>query len=124
MKSRIIRHNTEEEFYTSGRCHILELSNSPDDVAVSISRARIEPGITTRLHQVKGLVERFLILDGTGYVKVGNDLEADLQPGDIVWIPPLCPQCITNTGQTDLILLAICTPRFTPEVYEDLEPTA
>jgi mannose-6-phosphate isomerase-like protein (cupin superfamily) len=44
-----------------------------------------------------------------------------VEPGDVVVIPPLCRQRIANVGKTDLVFLAICTPRFRPENYEDLE---
>ena len=41
--------------------------------------------------------------------------------GDVVLIPPSCPQRITNTGSGDLIFLAICTPRFKQDAYEDID---
>jgi len=54
-------------------------------------------------------------------VEVGELPPAAVGPGDVVVIPPLCRQRITNTGNRDLIFLAICTPRFSEAVYEDLE---
>ena len=36
-------------------------------------------------------------------------------------IPAGCRQRITNTGRDDLVFLALCTPRFVPASYEDLE---
>jgi oxalate decarboxylase/phosphoglucose isomerase-like protein (cupin superfamily) len=44
--------------------------------------------------------------------------------GDVVLIPPMCRQRITNTGSEDLIFLAICTPRFSNDVYEDIEDSS
>jgi oxalate decarboxylase/phosphoglucose isomerase-like protein (cupin superfamily) len=41
--------------------------------------------------------------------------------GDVVLIPPSCRQRITNIGTGDLIFLAICTPRFRPAAYEDID---
>ena len=41
----------------------------------------------------------------------------------MVLIPPGTRQRITNTGDADLIFLAVCTPRFTRVAYEDLEPS-
>jgi oxalate decarboxylase/phosphoglucose isomerase-like protein (cupin superfamily) len=38
-----------------------------------------------------------------------------------VYIPPGCPQRIANIGAADLVFLAICTPRFVRDAYEDLE---
>lgn len=39
----------------------------------------------------------------------------------MVLIPPETPQRITNIGNVDLIFLAICTPRFIPACYQDVE---
>jgi hypothetical protein len=33
----------------------------------------------------------------------------------------MCPQRITNIGKDDLIFLAICSPRFSPDVYEEID---
>ena len=56
------------------------------------------------------------------------DRSADLAPqivapGDVVLIPPGCRQRIANIGDGDLIFLAICTPRFRAEAYEDIDAT-
>jgi mannose-6-phosphate isomerase-like protein (cupin superfamily) len=101
-------------------CFISELSNSAADAAVSIARARVPPGVTTRWHRVKNTVERYVILEGAGRVEVGTLPPEDVRPGDVVLIPRSARQRITNTGEGDLIFLAICTPRFLPEAYEDI----
>ena len=123
MKERIIHTDPASEFYTDEGCFILELSNSPEDQAVSIARARVQPGVRTRLHRLKGIAERYLILEGRGHVEVGDLPAGEVGPGDVVWIPPGCPQRIENIGDRDLVFLAFCTPRFTPEVYEDMDPS-
>ena len=109
------------EFYTPEQCYIIELSNSPDDPELSIARARVAPGVTTRWHRVVGTIERYVILEGRGSVEIGDLGPQDVGPGDVVLIPPSCPQRITNVGSADLVFLAICTPRFRPEAYEDIE---
>ena len=78
---------TKTEFYTSEGCFMTELSNTPDDAAVSIARARVLPGVTTRWHRVKDTAERYLILEGTGRVDVGNNPSRDVAVGDVVFIP-------------------------------------
>ena len=98
-----------------------ELSNRADDPDVSIARARVAPGVTTHWHRLRDTTERYVILEGSGRVEVGDLRAQDVGPGDIVLIPPLCRQRITNAGATDLVFLAICTPRFRPGAYEDLE---
>jgi oxalate decarboxylase/phosphoglucose isomerase-like protein (cupin superfamily) len=53
----------------------------------------------------------------------GDRLRAPtVAPGDVVLIPPGCRQRISNVGNEDLIFLAICTPRFRDEAYEDIDP--
>ncbi len=121
MEPAIKIQDLTEEFYTDERCYITELSNSPDDPDVSIARARVAPGKTSRLHRLKDTVERYYILSGIGSVEVGELSPQEVNPGDVVLIPPMCRQRITNTGQVDLIFLAICTPRFTENAYEDME---
>jgi mannose-6-phosphate isomerase-like protein (cupin superfamily) len=120
MHEAIKRLDRNAEFYIAEGCFIIELSNTPEDAAVSIARARVEPGVTTRWHRVKGTVERYVILEGKGRVEVGDLLPQEVGPGDVVLIPPSCRQRIANIGSGDLIFLAICTPRFVPEAYEDI----
>lgn len=117
----ILRFESGEEYYFEEGCFIRELSNSPDDPDCSIARARVEPGVTTRLHRLAATVERYVILAGRGVVEVGDKSPAGVGPGDVVLIPAGCPQRIANTGKSDLIFLAVCTPRFRPEAYEDVD---
>lgn len=116
-----IRHyNPGSEVLTPEGCYLTELSNSPDDPELSIARARVEPGITTRWHRLAGTTERYCILEGRGRVEVGDLAPRDVGPGDVVLIPPGCRQRIANPGPDDLVFLAICTPRFSWGVYSDL----
>lgn len=121
MNPNIFKHILVNEFYTDEKCYITELSNSPDDPEASIARARVEPGVTTNWHRLHGTTERYCILSGTGLVEVGELPPEPVTAGDVVIIPPMCQQRISNTGSDDLIFLAICTPRFLPENYEDIE---
>ena len=81
----------------------------------------LEPGVTTRWHRLIGTVERYYIIRGRGQMEVGERLPQEVNAGDIVFIPAQCRQRITNTGSEDLFFLAICSPRYTDEVYEDIE---
>jgi len=121
MKEAIKRQNLGNEFYIPEKCYITELSNTPDDPYASIARARVEPGVTTRWHRLTGTVERYYIINGRGRMEVGNQTPQEVTAGDIVLIPPMCRQRITNIGSEHLIFLAICTPRFSNDVYEDIE---
>lgn len=121
MKEAIRRIDPDAEFHTEEHCYINELSNTPHDPVLSIARARVAPGIVTRWHRLTGTTERYVIIEGQGRVEVGRLAPQDVGPGDVVIIPPLCPQRITNLGPGDLVFLAICTPRFTQGAYEDIE---
>jgi mannose-6-phosphate isomerase-like protein (cupin superfamily) len=121
MNETIKRLNLDEEFYTPEGCFIIEVSNTPDDPDASIARARVAPGVTTRWHRLIDTTERYVILDGHGRVEVGELPPQEVSSGDVVLIPPLCRQRITNFGQKDLIFLAICTPPFRNEIYEDMD---
>ncbi len=121
MKETVLHIDPDTEFYTSENCYITELSNTPDDPEVSIARARVAPGVTTRWHRLIGTTERYVILEGEGRVEIGDLSPQEVRLGDVVLIPPSCRQRITNLGPGNLIFLAICSPRFRPEAYEELE---
>ena len=109
------------EFYTDERCYITELHNTDVDEDCSIARARVEPGVTTRLHTLKGTIERYVILEGTAEVTVGDAAPVHAGVLDVVNIPADSKQCITNAGESDLVFLCICTPRFRQQNYVDLD---
>ena len=111
------------EYYFEEGCYITELCNSSDDPEVSVARARVLPGVTTRWHRLRGTTERYVVLEGRGRVEVGEEPVREVGRGDVVRIPPMRRQRITNVGRGDLVFLAICTPRFRREDYEDVEKT-
>ena len=109
------------EYYFEEGCYITELSNTAADEAVSIARARLQPGEKTRLHALLETAERYVILAGSGKVRVGEQ-QGPVDVGDVVLIPPGVPQNIEADADAELVFLAICSPRFKPGVYRDLEP--
>lgn len=118
----ILKTDSADEYYFDEGCYILEYSNSEIDPAASIARARVLPNTETRLHKLSDTIERYLILEGTGEVILGDENSKTLNrsivnTGDVVIIPKNCPQAIRNTGLNDLIFLVICSPRFKPENY-------
>ncbi len=121
MRPSIKRQDLGREYFFAEGCFITEVSNSDADPSLSIARARLEPGRTTRWHRLAATVERYVILEGSGRVDI-SDLETQtVNPGDVVLIPPLCAQRIHNPGPEDLVFLAICSPRFKTSAYEDIE---
>lgn len=117
---QIIRHDQTPEYYFQERCHIAELLNSTDCPGLSIARARVEPGVTTVLHAVRGADEIYYLLSGQGEVEISGQTIGTMQPGDVLRIPADTPQRITNTGNEDLVFLAICAPRFEEGRYVEL----
>lgn len=107
-----------EYFFDEG-CHIIEVSNSGDDPYVSIARARVEPGVTTKWHRLIDTAERYLIISGSGLVEIGDQGPVMVSAGDVVLIPAMCRQRISNTGSDDLIFFAVCTPPFKNSIYEE-----
>jgi len=115
----LVPRSLNSEYWFREGCYITEWSNSDADPGVSIARARVEPGRTTRWHRLDAITERYVILEGCGRAEVDGQAR-DVQTGDVVVIAPGLAQRITNTGDTDLVFLAICTPRFRPENYSEI----
>ena len=121
MNAVIKSAKNSKEVFTEEQCYIRELSNSADDPDVSIARATVKPGVTTRWHRLNNTIERYCIISGRGLVEVGELPPQTITAGDVALIPAMCRQRITNTGTEDLVFLAICTPRFKDKVYQNLE---
>lgn len=121
MQKTLYRPDEGDEFLTAERCHILEVFNVADFAAYSIARARVEPGVDTQLHALRGIDETYYILSGEGKMEISEGDIKKVRPGDVVFIPRGSAQRITNTGKEDLLFLCICTPRFTGAAYQNLE---
>jgi mannose-6-phosphate isomerase-like protein (cupin superfamily) len=123
VKGTIKKTDSGDEYFFEEGCYIVEQSNSIDDPDLSIARARVPVGVTTRWHCLQDTVERYLIQAGTGAVAMGKLSPQQVGPGDVVIIPAGVAQRISNTGTSDLVFTALCTPRFVPSAYRDLEPS-
>ncbi len=121
MEPVIHRQDEREEYYFAEGCYITELSNDGSDPELSIARARVRAGKTTRWHSLDKTTERYVIVAGTGRVEIGDLPPAKVSAGDVVLIPPGVRQRITNTAAVDLVFLALCTPPFREAAYRDLE---
>ena len=114
MQPKIIKANSPHEYLTPERCRIAENYSDKD---VSIARATVKPGITTVPHHLIGVQEIYIIAGRRGRVTVGDLAPTDVSMGDIVIIPPMTSQKITNTCTTDLVFYCVCTPQFKQENY-------
>ncbi len=117
MNSLVRRLDLSQEYFFDEGCHIIEISNSDDDAEVSIAQARVEKGQQTKWHRLENTTERYVILQGTGSVEVGDSDPCPISAGDVVIIPQATRQRIRNTGSEDLRFLAICSPRFQKSNY-------
>ncbi|MFK7964004.1 MAG: cupin domain-containing protein [Burkholderiaceae bacterium] len=118
-ESFIHRASNKQEVWFNEGCYITEWLNDPADPAVSIARARVLPGTSTRWHHLPALRERYVVLEGEGEIEVAGLPPSTISAGDCVSIAQGAAQRIHNRGHVDLIFLAICTPRFEPQSYVD-----
>jgi mannose-6-phosphate isomerase-like protein (cupin superfamily) len=116
----LVKAEESAEFLTSERCYITELSNSTQNADASLAIARVKTGVTTQLHALTGTTETYIVIDGAGQMEVDGDLFG-ITAGDQVVIPPGVAQRVTGEGETDLRFYCLCTPRFQPGCYVNLE---
>jgi mannose-6-phosphate isomerase-like protein (cupin superfamily) len=102
MMNRILQGPDQgNEYFTDERCYILELSNSAADDALSIARARVEPGVRTALHRLNGTVERYVIIEGEGAVEVGGDAPQRVVAGSVLRTPEEAISCSSRSARRD-----------------------
>lgn len=109
-----------ERFYTQERCYISEYMNTPEESQVSVAQCTVAPGVTTQLHSLS-VQERYIIMQGSGLMELGQENPFVVNVGDVVIIPAGVAQRIRNVRDEDLVFLCVCTPRFCPEHYQVLE---
>ena len=114
MQPKILKADSPHEYLTPERCSIAENYRCKE---VSIARATVKPGVTTASHHLKKVQEIYIITSGQGKVTVGTLEPTDVAVGDVVVIPPMASQKITNTGAVNLVFYCICTPSFTQDCY-------
>ena len=117
----VIAPSQPDEFWTEERCYITEVLNNPKVPEFSLAIARVEPGVTTQLHALRGISEIYILRQGEGIAEVDGK-EIPLNAGLSLFIPEGAAQRITNTGDQDLEFYCHCTPRFVPQAYINLEP--
>lgn len=128
-KPLILRDDDRTESGIEPGCFLSDWLNDPADNDLSITRIRVQPGAETRLRRLENICERYVVLEGQGRIELvgptrafteGDHTISALEEGDVVVIPPAFSRRITNIGETDLVFLAICTPRFRPAAQPDV----
>jgi mannose-6-phosphate isomerase-like protein (cupin superfamily) len=123
MPACIVKATAKGEFWTGERCYITELSNTELSPASSLAIARVEAGVTTQLHSLTGITETYIVIAGTGNMEVSGE-SFEIRTGDQVVVPAGASQRITAVGEADLRFYCLCTPRFVPATYVNLEEAA
>ena len=116
MQPKIVKAKSPNEYLTPEHCYIAENFSDKD---VSVARATVKPGVTTKAHHLKKIQEIYIITAGTGRVAFSGSEPTMVSTGDVIVIPAGASQKITNTGKTDLVFYCVCTPRFTEACYFD-----
>lgn len=109
---RIVDLNDCAEFTAGDNCRLRELlhpDRQPVGLRYSLAHARVAPGQTTWRHRLRTASEVYYILEGQGEMRIGDET-APVRAGQAVYIPPDAEQCITNTGDADLVFLCIVDP--------------
>ena len=116
----LIRAQESQEYFTDERCYITELCNGGHNAAASLAMARVEVGVATQLHSLTGTTETYIVIDGLGRMEV-DGIEFVISAGDQVVVPAGVSQRVRSVGATDLRFYCLCTPRFQPGCYVNLE---
>ena len=109
-----------KEFWTEEGCYITELLNDAKSPNLSIALARVEVEVTKQLHSLRGVQETYIIKKGLGLLEIDGK-KSKVKENDTISIEANQSQRITNIGKCDLVFYCICTPRFYPDCYINLE---
>lgn len=72
--------------------------------------ARLEAGRTIESH-ADPMEEIYFILAGEGDMSVGSETKR-VMPGDAIWIPAGSPHSLTNSAQSDCLVLVVASPNW------------
>jgi mannose-6-phosphate isomerase-like protein (cupin superfamily) len=92
---------------------LLHPAKDPAAIGYSLAHASVPPGERTLPHLLKS-GEVYVILEGTGRMRVGAE-QAEVGPGQAVYVPPGEVQSIENTGAAGLAFLCIVDPAWRAE---------
>jgi len=84
---------------------------------VWIGTSSVDPGYTSNEHFHDGQEEIFYCVSGKGKVKIDSEI-ADMEPGDLVYVPPGCKHQLINDGNLVFKVLAVVAPPFIPEKFK------
>lgn len=97
--------------------HVLLQKGDLPDSNLAITWVEVAPGSRQKQHHHEP-EQVYVIVKGKGQMKVGEE-EAEVVPGDLVYIPPDVPHCIVNTSTEALAYISASTPSFDIESLYD-----
>jgi len=99
-------------------CELLHPAHEPAcKNRYSLSHVVVPRRETTLRHRLKTASETYYILAGEGRMHIGEGA-APVREGQAIYIPPGAAQWIENTGDGDLIFLAIVDPMWSEQDEE------
>lgn len=84
-------------------------------VGYSLAHAVIRPGKRSLRHHLAGSTEVYYLLSGCGRMHIDEEVR-EVTAGDALLIPAGAVQFLENTGDADLVFLAIVEPAWQPRI--------
>lgn len=95
---------------------LLQAGDTPTD-NLSIAWVEVEPGSHQQPHHHVP-EQAYIIVNGNGRIKVNSEI-ADVQAGDLVYIPTDMEHAVENTGPEKLVYISVTVPAFDIEALYD-----
>jgi mannose-6-phosphate isomerase-like protein (cupin superfamily) len=81
------------------------------NIGASVAEATIPMGTETHSHMHTLSEEIYLVTSGAGRMQLG-DKYFDIHTGDTITIAPKTMHCVSNSGNTDLVIICVCVPAY------------
>jgi mannose-6-phosphate isomerase-like protein (cupin superfamily) len=96
------------------RSHILMDAGELGSRHMTVTWLEVPPGAEQTLHSHEEAEQVYVVVRGTGTMSAVGGSE-QLEPGDLVLIPPASDHTIANRGTEDLALLSVQSPAVSVE---------
>jgi mannose-6-phosphate isomerase-like protein (cupin superfamily) len=101
------------------RSHFLLDAGDLGSRNLAVTWVDVPPGAEQRAHSHADSEQVYVIVSGSGRMRVAGDTE-QVSAGDLVFIPPGAEHGITNDGADDLVYVAAASPPVSmAELYDD-----
>ena len=90
--------------------HILMQEGDTATNNLSIAWVEVEPGSRQQAHH-HAPEQAYIVVSGRGRIKVGDET-AEVQEGDLLYIPPNVEHAVENDGTEKLVYVSVTVPAF------------